>query len=261
MYLQLRRSTVRGHDADPLTYHSRSAAVRVIDEQALRCLLIDYFSLRRRLAGYQSRSVAGVESGGTILTNFVEVISMTSYAGIDYSGPGSTVNRDSETGIRYGMISQNSLNQDAAAEVYYNGSDLGFEENKENLKKAISAAIQSAAEEHGASVNDPDEAAQEIVDNVEWQDSESGPFMLEADGVKVQTTSNNELWVFKSPFYTKAQFCSPCVPGAGNLDCFCSDGPKTYCLPVDWFENEIAPYDIWSVETDELVWSRPVVES
>lgn len=48
MYLQLRRSTVRDYDADPLTYHSRSAAVRVIDEQALRCLLIDYFSLRRR---------------------------------------------------------------------------------------------------------------------------------------------------------------------------------------------------------------------
>ena len=37
------------------------------------------YSLRRRLASYQSRSVAGLESGGTILTNFVEVISMARY--------------------------------------------------------------------------------------------------------------------------------------------------------------------------------------
>lgn len=188
---------------------------------------------------------------------------ITSYAGIDYSGPESDVNRDSETGIRYGMINCNSLNQDALQDVYNNGEDIVFEGQKADMKMAIAIGISNAVEEHGGSIADPDELAAEIMDVVEWNDNygESGPHRYESEGVVVQTTSNNELWVFKSPFYTKAQFCSPCVPGAGNLDCFCTEGPKTYCLPVDWFENEMAPYNIWKVGTDELVWEIPVADS
>lgn len=186
---------------------------------------------------------------------------MTNYAGIDYSGPGSTVNRDAETGIRYGMISQNSLNGDALNDIYSNGEDLGFLSAKEDLTASLKQAILSAAADHGDLSEDAAERmAGEIIDSddFQWADSdESGPYLYEDNGLKVQTTSHNELWVFKSPFYTKAQFCSPCVPGAGNLDTFCENGPKTYCLGTDWFEEGKAPYNIWSVETDELVYAMP----
>jgi hypothetical protein len=184
---------------------------------------------------------------------------MTNYAGIDYSGPGSTANRDVETGIRYGMISQHSVMPEALDDVYSKGDDLQHEQMKEDMQESIAAGITAAVEQYGGTVADPDELAAEIMGVVEFDNccDESGPYAYESDGLKVQTTSDNELWVFKSPFYTRAQFCSPCVPGAGNLDTFCEDGPKTYCLGTDWFEGDKAPYNIWSVETDELVYAMP----
>jgi hypothetical protein len=181
--------------------------------------------------------------------------------GIDYSGIGGTCNRDHETGIRYGIISQNSMDQELLIDIYNTGEDLGFADDKTNLLDELKNAIIGAIEEYGDI--DEDEAfraAGEIVDSdlFVWHDrDESGPYLYEEPGLKVQTTSDNNLWVFKSPFYTRAQFCSPCVPGAGNLDTFCPDGPKTYCLPADWFEDGKAPYNIWSVETDEMVYAVP----
>ena len=176
---------------------------------------------------------------------------MTDYAGIDYSGPGSTVNRDAETGIRYGMISQHSIEQEAINAIYENGEDLGFAEMQQQAKDELARAIVSALEAYGE-VSDPDELAAEIIDNaVEWGDAqEAGPFAWLEDGYSVQTTSDNNLWVFKSPYYTYAQFCSPCVPGAGNLDTFCADGPRTYCLGHDWFEGGKAPYPVYLVSDD-----------
>jgi hypothetical protein len=102
--------------------------------------------------------------------------------------------------------------------------------------------------------DDLSDMADNVMQDQDWERDESGPYAYEFEGLTVQTTSDNNLWVFKSPVYTRAQFCSPCVPGAGNLDTFCPDGPKTYCLAADWFEEGKAPYNIWSVATDELVY-------
>ena len=71
--------------------------------------------------------------------------------------------------------------------------------------------------------------------------------------------SHNALMLVKSPYYTNAQFCSPCAPGAGHLGNPCPDGPKTYCLGHDWFTGEKAPYPIYDVKTGELV-SPPAKE-
>jgi hypothetical protein len=179
----------------------------------------------------------------------------TNYAGIDYSGPGSTVNRDAETGIRYGIISQNRLNGDALNDVYTNGDDPLHRllAQREQMKAAIAAAIESAIEDYAEI--DSDEArrmAVEIADSdclIMHDCDESGPYAYSDGDLNVQTTSNNDLWVFKSPYFTHAQFCSPCVPGAGNLDTYCAEGPKTYCLGHDWFEGGIAPYPVFDVAT------------
>lgn len=50
---------------------------------------------------------------------------------------------------------------------------------------------------------------------------------------------------------TFAQFCSPCVPGAGDSPL--ADGVKTYCLGHGWFEDGKAPYAVYSVATGELI--------
>lgn len=184
-------------------------------------------------------------------------MSQSDYAGIDYSPPGSTVNRDAETGIRYGMISQHSVMPEALDDVYTHGDDLGYLESREKMKAAIVAAIESAIADYAEI--DHDEAcrmAGEIADSdlvIMHDCDESGPFAYSEGELNIQTTSACDLWVFKSPYFTHAQFCSPCVPGAGNLDTYCASGPKTYCLGHDWFEGGIAPYPVYDVATGEQV--------
>ena len=98
-------------------------------------------------------------------------------------------------------------------------------------------------------------------------DSEANSFSIERDGYAIQGecgsfTSSFDLWVFKSPYYTIAEKCSPCAPGAGYLRSasegealFNSMGQpeRTYCLDGDWFDDGIAPYPVFSVETGERI--------
>jgi len=67
---------------------------------------------------------------------------------------------------------------------------------------------------------------------------------------------DSDIIITKSPYFTYAQFCSPCFPGG----CYLLeplDEPiqnnKCYCFGEDWFEDNMNPYDIYSVETGQLV--------
>lgn len=62
-----------------------------------------------------------------------------------------------------------------------------------------------------------------------------------------------DMFLFRSPYYTLAQYCSPCAPGAGYLLNPCPCGVKTYALGHDWFEEDRAPYPIWNCRTNKLV--------
>lgn len=82
-------------------------------------------------------------------------------------------------------------------------------------------------------------------------------YTLDTEEYKCEVgNENSDLWVFKSSYYTKAQYCSPCAPGAGRLENPCDAGPKTYCLGEDFFDDESpCPYPIWCVDNDELVYT------
>ena len=79
------------------------------------------------------------------------------------------------------------------------------------------------------------------------------------EGYTLQTyLDSTEVLVIASPYYTYAQFCSPCVPRAGTLDTPLSEdsgAPKTYCLDRTWFYDEQCPYPYWVVGTGELAYS------
>jgi len=76
---------------------------------------------------------------------------------------------------------------------------------------------------------------------------------IEKDGyVLLQSAEDSDIWVFKSPFYTIAGFCSPCAPGAVYLTDPSPDA-KGYCLGPDWFESGRAPYKVFSVETGKEI--------
>ena len=188
-------------------------------------------------------------------------MSDTQYPGIDY-GRFAGTNRDRETGIHFGAISQNSVMPEALDDIMTHGEDLAW-----------SKALAEAIEEAKTSAENPDDFSEdEIADglSMNWE-SNIGNYLYQEDGYKITGCLDNDLFVMASKFYTFAQFCSPCVPGAGNLDnpfvphpnqqsaaeiitmAIAAGFPKTYCLGHDWFEGGKAPYPVLSVETNEIV--------
>lgn len=141
-------------------------------------------------------------------------------SGIDY-GLGRT-NVDEVTGIRYGCLSQHSVMQAwADSSEAYIPEDLSDEE-------------------------------------AEFYEAEA--WVLDDGEYIAESCLDSDILVIKSPFYTFAPFCSPCVPGAGNLDEACGSGVKTYCFGPDWYDSDDKPkFKIYSVETNALVY-EPVEE-
>jgi len=181
--------------------------------------------------------------------------------GIDY-GQGQT-NIDLETGVRYGIIAMNSLDG-SGWETMASGDDLDFEAFKREVCSTLRTAIEGVLEQHRLDgCNDALGIAQDTVDNLEFDSYESSGdctrYSLRRDGYALTTTADGNLFVIKSPYYTFAQYCSPCVPGAGNLDVPSGDGPKTYCLASDWFDD-VRPcrYPVYRLDTDEQIYEPDV---
>ena len=146
----------------------------------------------------------------------------TEYKGIDY-GMGQ-VNVDKETGIRYGVIHQNQLLSawNVSSEPYYPCEDCGVEKDE----------------------ND---------ENEDCQFCEPTSFFFGNREYRAESDSCGDIFITKSPYYTKAQFCSPCAPGACYLMNPCEGGEKAYCFGHDWFEDGKAPYPVYLVKDDSLV--------
>ena len=188
----------------------------------------------------------------------------TKYAGLDYSRGLS--NTDQSNGIRYGVISQNTVAPDALNDFYSDGEDLAW---KEALKEALESARNEAKENKDSEDIDEDRISDDLGNC--WESS-AGNLLYEQDGYKLTGCLDDDLFVLKSPFFTYAQFCSPCVPGAGDLDNpfesemnqaglkgegYAKEAseagfPRVYCLGHDWFETG-APYAVYSVKTGKCI--------
>lgn len=164
--------------------------------------------------------------------------------GIDY-GRGIT-NIDRETGIRYGVINVNEVLQAWAdeSEGYYG---------------------EATCPKCGGPVTDMDDRCtsdfycadcdESMYDDAVYSDEPLG-YSYDREGYKAQQSGDGcDVFIAKSPYFTYAQFCSPCAPGAVHLlsEMGKGDGPKGYCFGHDWFESGIAPYTVYNVETGEIV--------
>lgn len=204
------------------------------------------------------------------------------YAGIDY-GLGQT-NVDRETGIRYGVISQHTIGQawydDAVAEYgdphCPKCGDLAivipshFEQLPNGGGVAVHQDIpEQYAEyetERGSCGDYACEKCEYLFDGDHAFPEEPIGYSYESDGYKLTDCLDSDIMILKSEFFTYAQYCSPCVPGAGNLDhelvpeAYAVGGvisyhtaaqeagfPRVYCLSHDWFEEEKAPYRVFRV--------------
>jgi hypothetical protein len=176
-----------------------------------------------------------------------------SYAGIDY-GLGMA-NFDKTNGIRFGVISTNSVD----AEYLYENQELDYPPSTcpdcgNELVTTDSPDIPEDAEWITGK-----ELACVTCETCYWSDElwdggESNGWSYERDGYVLMDCLVNDIFIIKSPYFTYAQYCSPCVPGAGNLDSPVDEGTgaKCYCLGAEWFtEDDPCPYPIWSVKTGE----------
>lgn len=188
---------------------------------------------------------------------------MSNYAGIDY-GLGKS-NIDKETGIHYGVIAQRTPNQEALDDIFHgpHSRDLNYENWLEGVKAGVRQGVKDGLADSmmDSQAEKLAEFLVEEVENWDWlsdsyQSDEICP-LYEHDGYKITKCLDYDLFILKSPYFTHAQYCSPCVPGAGNLDSPCGDGPKTYCLGHDWFDDNKAPYPVYDVKTGAKVEVKP----
>ncbi len=82
-------------------------------------------------------------------------------------------------------------------------------------------------------------------------------YTLDDGEYQAQDCLDSDIMIIRSPYYTYAPFCSPCVPGAGNLndagECF--GQVKTYCFGHDWFDDGKAPYRVFRVDDNTEVFA------
>lgn len=188
----------------------------------------------------------------------------TDYKGIDY-GLGQS-NRDIVTGIRFGVIAGNALNPEALDDIYQCGTDLDYEAYIDDVKGKLANALSdyfSDYKHEGKEQSRLDEAVEMAFDAISdrlgdsYQESGDCVRMLyEKDGYKIQAASDGDIWVLKSPYFTYAQFCSPCAPGACYLANALTEpdaNNKCYCLNHDWFDDAKAPYPVYAVESATLI--------
>lgn len=149
-------------------------------------------------------------------------------------------NRNPETGVRYGYISANSLHPDLVDYLQIQGRDVHWEDARAEL--IANFTYGNIDDEDLESLEDYDDELERRLENLAegWYDDE--PIHEgELDGVKYRTSwlgGALHVWIFESPVIGNYQECSPCVPGAGNLDCPDLDGVPTYDVPKEWrYEN------------------------
>lgn len=140
---------------------------------------------------------------------------------IDY-GYGLT-NINHETGIRYGVISQRDVVEawgDAVAIFPCDACDCEKDENGELIDGRNCDA-----------------------EPIGWEYDHGGYHAMDC-------LDSDVIVVIRSPFYTHAPLCSPCLPGAGNLNGATDDSTfEAYCFGHDWFPSGVAPYRVFGVIT------------
>lgn len=192
---------------------------------------------------------------------------------------------DHKTGIRYGVIPFHDVLQswcdesegDYGAPCCPKCGNEAIDLNSEDVPETIPDLDDSPEDWENDGVDYACECCKYSFDSCEAYGDEPMGYYVDTDELKAyQTQDDCDIFITHSEYYTRAQYCSPCAPGAGYLRNPCDDGPRVFCLPPDWFETwedehaprktgeycgsaTSCPYPVWRVADDELVFV-PVVE-
>ena len=176
-------------------------------------------------------------------------------------------NYDEKTGIHYGVISPNSIRQETLSDLCDKSIDTIYEESK----KTLLSDLESFCDDHYLDFKNINEDS--FIDEFNQNyDNDNHGYEYEDKDYFLQISDDNfGIFVIKSPYYTFTKQCSPCAPGAGDLDnpilldtieqkipnfynVFSQDNHvKAYCLPKEFFDSEYSkiPYRYYRVDNDK----------
>lgn len=177
--------------------------------------------------------------------------------GIDYSEPGATCNRDAETGIRFGIIPVREICQafyDTAtpAPVEPNCPECGGSVEEYDDEKHGEFAEGSHFGRHHF-LDYACERCEKSWSNDACYPEEISGHIIDDGEYAAFDDDSSDVWFTRSPYYTRAQFCSPCAPGACYLLNECPEGEKAYCPGHDFFDGGKAPYRVFRVSDDSEI--------
>jgi hypothetical protein len=159
------------------------------------------------------------------------------YIGIDYSLGRSNV--DQKTGIHHGVIPQNEVLQ-----AWVNSSEPYY--------TLFCPVCDTVLQDDFCPQCRKEIDSEDLFDQFEFAKPTS--FYVDDKEYQAESDDSGDIFISKSPYYTNCQYCSPCAPGAGYImNTVKEEGIKTYCFGHSWFEDEKAPYPVYSVETEQLI--------
>lgn len=179
----------------------------------------------------------------------------TNYHGIDY-GMGMA-NIDRGTGIRYAVIPLADLHEFAikSFEADYGEPTCGYCGNALTEYDPDNPEHEEFDMEGGRGVRDyACETCCKAFDSEDAFSDEPQSWTLTEEGYDGFLDEHNDVWVTHSLYFTFAQYCSPCAPGACHLSNPTDrTGPRCYALGHEWFPDGRAPYPLWRVEDGSAV--------
>lgn len=151
-----------------------------------------------------------------------------------------TVNTNSKTGIRFGVIAVNNLNSDVVEDLWYGygAVDLSYKAAMEELDAEIGREADRLIETGELQAEDRDWYVDRETDK-RRDDIQIDEPTIEGNyqGVHYQISwlgGAPLLVVFESPFKGRFQLCSPCIPNAVSLESPRDVGAEGYDVPPDW---------------------------
>jgi len=141
-------------------------------------------------------------------------------------------NVNPETGVRYGIISANSLDPEVICDLQAVGRDVHWEARKQEIIDALQMEVDNGAE------FEFDEELENRLERESYDFYDDEPVHeFQRDGVRGRTTWLGGallVFVFHSQWTTNARLCSPCVPGCCDLDSIDPNGYEGYDVNPEW---------------------------
>ena len=153
-----------------------------------------------------------------------------------------TVNTDPKNGIHYGVISQHQVLQ-----AWADSSEANYGKPEEAVKCSCGEPYHPTKDDNWGDTITCRNCGEKF--DLELPDcSEPLSFFIDDGEYSAECGEDGDIFILKSPYYTRCRLCSPCAPNAGYLLSPDPLGVKTYCFDKDWFEDEKAPYPIFPVK-------------